>query len=520
METQTLEKSSLPAGIHPARLFAGSCFALISTAFAFSIITSSVGQYKEYFGLNNTEAGLIGGAAIWGFTIPIFILGPLCDVLGMRLLLRVAFFFHFVGVLLMIFADYLGSSGAFGLLFTGALILSMGNGTVEAVCNPLVTTVYPDRKTIMLNRFHMWFPGGIVIGGLLAYLIDKKFEQYFGGMGLAGKPLAVWQVKLALVLLPTIIYGILFTAQKFPATERVQSGVSFGGMVKATLFRPLFIVLFFCMMITASLELGPGRWMSEAMQNAMSDLGKSAGILVLVWVNGLMAVLRLFAGPVVHRLSPTGILVCSAALAGVGLYSLTCAQSPAFVLIAATVFACGVCYFWPTMLGVASERVPKGGAMALGILGGTGMAIVGLVTVPLMGAIADHHVNTTLQPEQVKACLTRAVPHLEMLSRSMRRDEETGSTEDLDATAHSAQANLDEKPFSVAKSVGTLREVIKVVPTSEIGKEAKELLAPVDTQGTLISFRVVSAFAAILVVVFGVLYIRDRRQGGYKAEKI
>ena len=519
METQSLEKSSPLAGIHPVRLFTGSCFALISTAFAFSIITSSVGQYKDYFGLNNTEAGLIGGAAIWGFTIPIFILGPLCDVLGMRLLLRVAFLFHFAGVLMMVFAAQLGArfGGVFEFLFAGALVLSMGNGTVEAVCNPLVTTVYPDRKTIMLNRFHMWFPGGIMLGGLLAFLIDAEFDRYFGGLVLGGKALAAWQVKLALVLLPTIIYGILFTAQKFPATERVQSGISFGGMVKATLFRPLFIVLFFCMMITASLELGPGRWMAEAMQNAMSDLGKNAGILVLVWVNGLMAVLRLCAGPVVHRLSPTGILVCSAILAGVGLYSLTYAESPAFVLIAATVFACGVCYFWPTMLGVASERVPKGGALALGLLGGTGMAIVGLVTVPLMGLIADHHVNATLQPEPVKICLAQVVKDLPPQAQAAPDED---SRKAILAAASSAQTDLAAPNFSVKNGAATLREVVKVAKDSPVGQEAKQLLEPVDRAGTLNSFRVVSAFASILVVVFGVLYIRDRRRGGYKAEKI
>ncbi len=513
LQTQTLEKSSPLAGIHPARLFAGSCLALISTAFAFSIITSSVGQYKESFALSNVDAGLIGGAAIWGFTIPIFILGPLCDALGMRLLLRVAFLFHFAGVVLMVFADYLGrrAGSPFGVLFAGALILSMGNGTVEAVCNPLVTSIYPDRKTVMLNRFHMWFPGGIAVGGLLALLIDRTFTGIFGGMVLAGKPLAVWQVKLALVLLPTIIYGILFTGQKFPATERVRSGISFGGMVKATLLRPLFIVLFLCMMITASLELGPGRWMSEAMEHAMSGLGTNAGILVLVWVNGLMAVLRLCAGPVVHRLSPTGILVCSAVLAGAGLYSLTCAESPVFVLIAATVFACGVCYFWPTMLGVASERVPKGGAMALGILGGTGMAVVGIVTVPLMGLIADHHVSATLQRDPVRACLTKFV------DENSRSKLDLGSP--LACTLKSAQADLEANPLSIDKSVGDLREVIKVAPDSDAGRAADALLKPVDQAGTLVSFRVVSAFAAVLIVAFGILYIRDRRSGGYRAEK-
>ena len=411
LQTQTLEKSSPLAGIHPARLFAGSCLALISTAFAFSIITSSVGQYKESFALSNVDAGLIGGAAIWGFTIPIFILGPLCDALGMRLLLRVAFLFHFAGVVLMVFADYLGrrAGSPFGVLFAGALILSMGNGTVEAVCNPLVTSIYPDRKTVMLNRFHMWFPGGIAVGGLLALLIDRTFTGIFGGMVLAGKPLAVWQVKLALVLLPTIIYGILFTGQKFPATERVRSGISFGGMVKATLASPA---------VHRPVPLHddhrkPGarpravdvRGDGTCHERSGNQRGHSRAGLGQRPDGRAPALRRPRRAPP----EPHGHPRLLGGPGGRGLYSLTCAESPVFVLIAATVFACGVCYFWPTMLGVASERVPKGGAMALGILGGTGMAVVGIVTVPLMGLIADHHVSATLQRDPVRACLTKFV---------------------------------------------------------------------------------------------------------------
>ncbi|HUU95937.1 MAG TPA: MFS transporter, partial [Phycisphaerae bacterium] len=287
------------------RLFVGSCFALVATSVCFGVVGAIMGTLKEQFILSNEQVGWIGGAALWGFTVSIFVLGPLCDVLGMRNLLRFALVCHALGTLLMIFAT------GFWTLFFGALILALGNGTVEAACNPLVATVYPDQKTKKLNQFHVWFPGGIVIGAVASFGLDKLAAAMNTSTLLA---LELWQFKLALILIPTVVYGIIFTGQKFPATERVQSGVSFGGMIAGTLLRPLFLILLACMAITASLELGPNRWVP-----AVLEAGGIHGILVLAYISGLMAVLRFFAGPVVHRLSPTGILVGSAILSGIGL---------------------------------------------------------------------------------------------------------------------------------------------------------------------------------------------------------
>lgn len=493
------------AGVHPSRLFLASCMSLISTAVAFGVVTSFLGQVRAHFGLDNYQVGLIGGAALWGFTISIFILGPLCDAVGMKNLMRFAFLCHAAGVLVMIFAN------GFAMLFVGALIIAMGNGTVEAACNPLVATIYPNDKTKKLNQFHVWFPGGIVIGGLFAFLIDNVIPN--GAHN--------WQIKLALVLLPTVIYGILFAGQKFPATERVQSGLSFGQMVAATFGRPLFIVLFFCMMITASLELGPGRWMGEAMEGAIkavTGLG-NAGILVLVYGSVLMAVLRFFAGPIVHRLSPTGLLAVSAVLAGAGLYLLTIVHSAAAIIGAATVFYVGVCYFWPTMLGTAAERVPKGGALALAILGGTGMAVVGLVTVPLMGAIADAYVKKDLPAEPTREAVVQIANDFSALKETAATDDARKAIDDAvrasanALTAGGAAADKD-------KSIAALRAAVKAAPDSPAGTRAAELLRPADERGTVMSFRWVAASSIVLVLIFGFLYLRDLAHGGYKAEKI
>jgi len=485
------------AGIHPDRLFVGSCFSLIATAVAFAVVGAVMGPLKEEFILTNQQVGWIAGAALWGFTISIFILGPLCDALGMKTLMWFAFVCHFVGVIVMIAAN------GFWMLFFGALIIALGNGTVEAACNPLVATIYPDRKIQKLNQFHMWFPGGIVIGGLIAFFLNEI-------------QIASWQVKLAVILIPTIVYGILFLGQKFPATERLQAGVSFGGMVTATLGRPLFLLLFFCMMMTASMELGPNRWIPAVLES-----GGIPGILVLVWISGLMAVLRYFAGPVVHRLSPTGILFGSAILSGVGLLWLSFAESGAVAFVSATVFAVGVCYYWPTMLGVVAERVPKGGALALALMGGIGMAIVGLVTSPVMGQIADKYAHGQLPVQETTVCLQQVVSDFPALKAEAKG--ETG--EDIQAAIDAAQGVLDEAGAAAGElpmitTANALREVIRSGGDAEAAKEAGALLGPADNYGGRVSFRYVAPLAIILAIIFGLLFASDRAKGGYKVEKI
>ncbi|MFH1746839.1 MAG: MFS transporter [Planctomycetota bacterium] len=491
--------------MHKGRLFVGSCFSLIATSVCFAVIGAIMGALKEQFVLSNEQVGYIGGAAIWGFTISIFVLGPLCDVLGMRNLLRFALLCHAAGALTMIFAN------GYWMLFFGALILSLGNGTVEAACNPLVATLYPDQKTKKLNQFHVWFPGGIVLGGVASFLLDK--------LPLSNLAINLWQIKVALILVPTVIYGLLFIGQKFPATERVQSGISFGGMVQGALLRPLFLILLACMAITASLELGPGRWVP-----AVLEAGGIAGILVLAYINGLMAIMRFFAGPVVHRLSPTGILVGSSLLAGIGLYWLSFAETTIMAFASATVFAVGVCYFWPTMLGVTSERIPKSGALGLALVGGVGMLMVGVVTAPQMGRIADRYLHEQLASDK-NAAIT-AMQHVVETYPPLAE----GLPKQFQLEIGSAVANVRE--VLAAAAVGDLstdtakamRGAISNAPKGDAAeatvKEIKGILGPADNYGGRMSFRYVAPFAVIILIVFGVLYIRDRAAGGYRAERL
>lgn len=321
-----------------------------------------MGTFETEFHLTKAEVGLVAGPAFWGFTLAMIFGGSFVDNIGMNRLLSLAFIGHITGVLLTIFAT------GFSTLFAGTLLVGIGNGLVEAACNPLVASSYTTEKTKMLNRFHMWFPGGIVIGGLIGYFLL--------GAGID------WKILQGTMLIPAAIYGFLFFGQKFPETERVASGVSMADMFKACFSSPLFLFMVACMFLTAGTELGTGQWIEALLKNS----GVS-GILVLVMINGIMAVGRSFAGPIVHKLNPAGMLLFSAIFATLGLIALSYAQSAA-VYGAAAFFAAGVCYFWPTMLGYVSEYMPKTGAMGLSIMGGAGMLSVSLI-LPLMGSVYD-----------------------------------------------------------------------------------------------------------------------------------
>jgi MFS family permease len=353
--------------INTKKLYFASRIALIATAMTFAIRADLLGNtFAEVFQLSNEDVGWCIGTAFWGFTLAMVFGGFLVDVLGMKTILFFAFIGHLLGILLTIF------STGFWTLFFSTLLVGVANGFVEAACNPLITTLYPENKTKMLNRFHVWFPGGIVIGGLLAYFLEIL---NFG-----------WQIKMAVILIPVFVYGFLFTKLKFPKTERVSSGVSTFEMVKAC-YSPLFLFMVFCMLLTASTELGTNQWITVLLSNVGIP-----GILLLVFINGIMAVGRSYAGPMVHKLNPVGMLLFSAITSALGLLLLSYASG--WQIVAATaIFAVGVTYFWPTMLGYVAEYLPRTGALGLSIMGGSGMLSVSLI-LPFMGKVYDNQITT------------------------------------------------------------------------------------------------------------------------------
>jgi MFS family permease len=349
-------------------MFRASCVALIVTAMSFALRGAAAGAWASEFHLSHEQVGWINSTAFWGFTLAMVFGGPLCDWLGLGRIVSLAFVGHAAGILLTVFA------WDFWSLYVGTLLFGIANGSVEAACNPMIATIYPKDKTTKLNHFHVWFPGGIVIGGVVAFLLGK--------MGLG------WKAQFASMLIPLGIYGFMFFRQDFPRTERVQQGVSTGAMW-AECFRPGFLLMVACMFMTAATELGPQQWVPNIFDNA----GYS-GALVLSWITLLMALGRQFAGPFVHRLAPSGMLLTSAILSALGLYAMS--QTSGILLLgSATIFAFGVCFFWPTMLGFVNEQYPKTGALGLAVMGGAGMLSASQM-VPLIGRFYDKGIAARL----------------------------------------------------------------------------------------------------------------------------
>jgi MFS family permease len=351
--------------INRNQLFTAACLSLLVTSLSFGIRAGILNRLGVQFNLNAAELGTIAATAFWGFPLAVIIGGFLVDIIGMKRLLVIAFLLHILGIVLTIF------SGGFTSLFISTLCIGLANGTVEAACNPLVTALFPDNKTTKLNHFHLWFPGGIVIGTLIVYFIDK--------INLSG--VNMWQIEVGLMLIPTLIYGYLFSKLSFPVTERVSAGVSTGEMYRA-LLNPLFIFMIILMFGTAITELFTGQWIDVLLRNVSDN-----AILLLTIETGVMVIGRGFAGPIVHRFSPSGVLLISAILSAIGLYML--GHTTGNMLFAgAIIFGMGVCYFWPTMLGFVAENLPKTGAVGLNLMGGAGMFAVSIYMM-FMGGYYD-----------------------------------------------------------------------------------------------------------------------------------
>ena len=354
--------------IQSNRLFVASCLALLVTSLSFGIRAGVLSQQGIDFQLTNAQLGTIAATAFWGFPLAMLVGGTIVDIIGMKRLLVLAFIFHLAGIVLTIYAT------GYWSLFFSTLLIGIANGTVEASCNPLVTALYPNNKTTKLNHFHLWFPGGIVIGTLIVFLFNKI------GLGT--------NLQVGMMLIPTILYGYFFSKLEFPETERVSSGVSATDMYKS-LLNPLFIFMIICMFGTAITELFTGQWIDVLLKNVSDN-----AILLLTIETGIMVIGRAFAGPVVKKFSPSGVLLISAILAAVGLYLLGHTTGN-MLFVGAIIFGIGVCYFWPTMLGFVAENLPKTGAVGLNLMGGAGMFAVSVYMI-FMSDFYDTLVNAKI----------------------------------------------------------------------------------------------------------------------------
>ena len=424
------------------RLFVVSSLALTTAGVGAALRANTASDLQRVFldPIDKAHSGEmianILGLPFLGFALTIAIGSPLLDYIGMGFLLPLSAICFTAGAVIMMFAGSLATGeGVYTVIWIGALITGIGWGLVETVVNPLIASLYPEQKVAKLNTLHAWWPGGLVIGGLLGVAMS--------GIGLG------WQSKLFVVVLPALAVVVLSIGVKFPPTERAAAGVSMGEMFRE-LRNPLFLVLFGSMFLTAATELAPGQWVDFALSRTVH----MPGILLLVYVSALMFVMRHFAGPLVHRLSPIGLLWVSCLMGSLGLVALSVANSPATGLLAATIWGTGVCYMWPTMLATASERFPRGGALLMGLMGTAGTLSIRFV-LPIMGSIYD---------------------------------------------AKKIDVAGGEAAFAALQPGPELERVLGIAAQS--------------------SFRAVAVLPAILLLVFGAIWLYDRKRGGYRVRQL
>ncbi len=311
------------------------------------------------------------GNAFLGFALSLLVISPLLDKIGAKRILLFAAFCFIAGPALILVAPNAGSFDAVNLaLNLGMVLTGFGWGATEGSINALTTTIYPNDKTGRLNVLHAWWPFGIIIGGLLSVLLLG------GGLD--------WRVLIALLMVPGVLLGLWVMRHEFPQTESTAAGVTFKAMLAEPFKHPGFWIFPAIMFLTASAELAPGAWV----QVALTETVGMQGILLLVYVSAIMFAMRHFAGALEHRFSDMGLLCISTVPAAIGLYLLATASSPTTALVAATLWAFGVCFMWPTMLAAVARRYPKTGSWGIGLVNFAGALAIYLL-LPELGKIYD-----------------------------------------------------------------------------------------------------------------------------------
>ena len=365
------------APLNRGRLFIVALLALFTGGAAVSMrAATAVHMRTEYLDpLDKLNAGeMLGtalGAAFAGFAITLLLASAVLAKIGFRNALIAAAALMIAGFAIVSAAGSLGVSPYTGLL-VGMVVQGLGWGLIETVINPLTSAVYAQDRVSRLSILHAWYPAGVVAGALMGLAVD--------GAGVA------WRWELLVLAILSLAFAGLAAVQTFPpVSASTDAPVTPGEMIKATLQNPTIFLWVGLMMFTASTEFAPGQWVDVA----LSQIVGMRGIWLLVYVSGLMFVMRHFAGPLVKRLSNVGLLIFSAVFATGGLYALSFAHDPVSALLAATAWGFGVCYFWPTMLATVAERYPRSGTLVFGLMGSAGAACT-YVVLPYLGAISDR----------------------------------------------------------------------------------------------------------------------------------
>lgn len=520
------------------RLFWGCFIALIATAFGFITRMFLIGEWADQFGLDAAQVGRLAGIGIWPFAVSIILFSLVIDKIGYKVSMIIAFVGHIIWAIMGVSAYIIGQGGdndtAFALIYWGSLILALANGTVEAFINPVVATVFNKQKTKWLNILHAGWPGGLVLAGIIVI--------FMGNMS--------WGFKVGIIALPAVVYLIMLIKVDFPVQERVASGVTYrqmlaefgilgalvvgflttlqlidfatvGGSVEVStgskiffiligvsmvvgfglytksVGRPLMFFLVLIMMPLATTEIGTDGWITSIMEKVTE--GKFHPGWILVYTSLIMMILRFFAGPIVHALSPLGLLMTSCVLAIVGLTLLSGAQAMVMIFGAATLYGIGKTFFWPTMLGIVAEQTPRGGALTLNAIAGIGMLAVGTLGFPFIGALQEGKRIDAVTGSEVAATVPGLVEEGKLTTIQEKDIYEIIKYPVIDT------AGID-------KLLASLPEEEK----AEISGQLAELKSGA-TQGALGSM---AMFPVIMLIAYVILFLYFRSRGGYKAVDI
>jgi len=461
------------------KIFWASFLTLIAAGMGFAVRSDVLGEWAAAFGFTQTELGQITGGGLTGMAFTIIGFSLFADRIGYKAILIGAFLLHVGSAALTLAAtpvfESSGKAATYQCLYWGMFMFSLANGMCEAAINPLVATLYPKQKTHYLNILHAGWPGGLILGGLLAYC-------FVGDKGVITK--LRWEIPMLFFLIPTLWYGVIVLKEKFPVSEARAAGVKFSEML-AEFAAPVLIFLLILHAMVGYVELGTDSWIANIMSGFITN-----GVLLLVYTAGLMFVLRFFAGPIVERINPLGLLFVSAVLGAIGLFMmgsvLASSTSVGLILVAATVYGIGKTFLWPTMLGVVGERFPKGGALAMGAMGGIGMLSAGVLGGPGIGYTQD--VNTVRKLEE------------------------------LSPAAYKQVASEQENRFLFFSPVRGLdgATVAKLEPNNPIYPDVRAA----ETYGKARALQITAAIPAAMAVGYLLLLIYFRAIGGYKLVEI
>ncbi|MEM7233581.1 MAG: MFS transporter, partial [Planctomycetota bacterium] len=371
------------------KIFIASFVTLIAAGVGFAVRGGILGQWSSLYGFTQTDLGTITGGGLVGFGAVILFASLITDNIGYKKILVIAFILHALSAAVTLAAGpvyaAMGTGATYWVLYIGMFMFAVANGLCEAVINPLTANLYPEKKTHYLNILHAGWPGGLILGGLIISAMGSMH----------------WTIPMGLFLIPTVIYGFMVITSNFPDSDVKKAGISFDVMLKSAL-SPVFLFLLVLHACIGYVELGTDSWI----QSITNTISEGQGPMLFIYASAIMFILRFFAGPIVEKINPLGLLTVSSILGCVGLLLLGTVESAALVWVSVTVYGLGKTFLWPTMLGVVGERFPKGGALTMGLIGGVGMLSAGFLGTPGIGYKQDYFASQKLE-ELSKDAVTR-----------------------------------------------------------------------------------------------------------------